>query len=449
MILKEKSAKLCRLIKEKSFAVCCGLAPVAILIAFLFTFKFGCNVIIDGEIIGTAKSKDFVYSLVEGINEDFAPYFEGEKAITVTPVTTPKFVFGGKFTSEEKLEETIKATCPYLKKAYSIKSDGATVAAFNSSSDRKKAYNGFLKKYVNVKESYEILDKVEFTYGLVPYGMIKDVDGGIKLLDGTRPLSETVKISSDMTLADILTAYNLTSAQFKAQNPHFEEGKSQKIKISSQVPVIRLATTEKITEKSVLRYQTRTVEDDSAYEGESSVKTTGTDGLKVVSKNVYKLNGRTLLEVTDNEKISEPVDEIMLVGTKKYSKGDATGTFERPYGGNLSSRFGERGGRNHNGIDICGNVGDDIVSSDGGEVVYADWEDGYGYVVKIDHKNGYVTFYAHCDKLYVTKGQQVAKGEVIAALGNTGRSTGPHVHFEVRDSESGKALNPLEFIETE
>ena len=96
---------------------------------------------------------------------------------------------------------------------------------------------------------------------------------------------------------------------------------------------------------------------------------------------------------------------------------------------------------------FIGKVGDDIIASDGGEVIYADWEEGYGYVVKIDHKNGYITFYAHCNELYVTKGQKVSKGDVIAALGNTGRSTGPHVHFEVRDSSSGKALNPLEFIE--
>lgn len=449
MILKEKSASLCRLIREKSFAVCCGLAPVALLIVFLFTFKFGFNVIVDGEIIGTAKSRDYVYNLIDSINEDFAPYFSGDEPITVKPVTTPKLVFKGRFTPESELEEKIKSTCPYLKNAYSIKSGGATVAAFYSAADRKKAYNGFLAKYADVRsdDSYEVLDDVEFAYGLVPYGMVKNVENGIKLLDSTKSVNTTVKTDADTHLEDILRKYNLTSEEFALQNPNYSEGKKQIIKISSEVPVIRVATTESTSEERVLRYRTRSVDDDTAYEGESTVKSEGCDGVKVTDKKIYKLNGRTLAEVAVGEKVTEPVDEILLVGTKQYTKGDATGTFERPYGGNLSSRFGERGGRNHNGVDICGKVGDDITASDGGEVIYADWEEGYGYVVKIDHKNGYITFYAHCNELYVTKGQKVSKGDVIAALGNTGRSTGPHVHFEVRDSSSGKALNPLEFIE--
>ena len=100
MISKERLAKLCQLIKRNSFAVCLGLAPIMLLIAFLFTFKFGCNVIVDGKIIGTAQSKDYVYNLIDGINEDFAPYFNGNNTITVTPVTTPKLVFRGRFSSD-------------------------------------------------------------------------------------------------------------------------------------------------------------------------------------------------------------------------------------------------------------------------------------------------------------------------------------------------------------
>ena len=87
-------------------------------------------------------SKDYVYNLVDSINEEFAPYFNGNDTITVTPVTTPKLVFRGRFSSEHELSEALKATCPYLSKAYSIKSNGATVVAFRTEKERTKDHSG-------------------------------------------------------------------------------------------------------------------------------------------------------------------------------------------------------------------------------------------------------------------------------------------------------------------
>ena len=118
MISKERLTKHCQSIRRNSFAVCCGLAPILILFALLLTFDFGCNVIVNGEIIGTAKSKDCVYELIDNINQNFAPYFKDGKAITVKPAATPKLVLKGHFTPEDELGEKLKETCPYLKKAY-------------------------------------------------------------------------------------------------------------------------------------------------------------------------------------------------------------------------------------------------------------------------------------------------------------------------------------------
>ena len=448
MISKERLAKLCQLIKRKSFAVCLGLAPIMLLIAFLFTFKFGCNVIVDGKIIGTAQSKDYVYNLIDSINEDFAPYFNGNDTITVTPVTTPKFVFKGRFTSEEKLAEALKATCPYLDKAYSIKSNGTTVVAFRSEKERNNAYDEFISEYADVskKDTYTVLDEVTFAYEAVPYGMIKSGENAIKMLNRTYTMKETVKVEKDTTLKDILVKYNMTSEKFLRLNPSYKDNTETEVKISADIPYIRVMTNIAYTEKEFIKYRTRSVNDDSMYEDETKIKTNGTNGTKSTSKSKYSVNGKMLLELVTDVKVVDAVDEVMLVGTKKYSKGKAIGVFTSPYAGNLSSRFGARDGRKHKGIDVTGNVGDPIVAANGGEVVYAEWEDGYGLVVKIDHKNGYTTFYAHCNELYVSVGDKVAKGDKIAALGNTGRSTGPHLHFEVRETESGTPLDPLSFV---
>jgi len=115
--------------------------------------------------------------------------------------------------------------------------------------------------------------------------------------------------------------------------------------------------------------------------------------------------------------------------------------------GYISSYFGTRkdpinGGTGfHSGIDYAGKLGSDILAVADGLVVFSDTINGYGRTVEIRHANGLVTRYAHCKKQLVEVGDLVTKGQVIATLGNSGRSTGPHLHFEVlRD---GVAMNPL------
>jgi len=451
MISKEKLAKLCQLIKRNSFAVCLGLAPTMLLIAFLFTFKFGCNVIVDGKIIGTAQSKDYVYNLVDSINEEFAPYFDGNDTIAVTPVTTPKLVFKGRFTSEQKLSEALKATCPYLNKAYSIKSNGTTVVAFKTEKERNNAYNEFISKYADVskEKTYSILDDVEFVYESVPYGMIKSGDSAVKMLGRSYKFNDTVKVGKNTSLEDILVKYNITEEKFSKLNPSYKTNTDAEVKISSSIPYIRVVTNRSFTEREILRYRTHAVSDDNLYHDETQIETVGENGLKSTSKTIYSVNGKVVCNLTTDVEVKDAVDEVMLVGVRQYSKGKAIGDFSSPYAGKLTSRFGRRDGRNHHGIDVVGTTGDPLYAANGGEVVYADWESGYGLVVKIDHKNGYTTFYAHCDELFVKVGDQVAKGQKIAALGNTGRSTAPHIHFEVRDTKTNTPLDPFEFVAEE
>ena len=98
----------------------------------------------------------------------------------------------------------------------------------------------------------------------------------------------------------------------------------------------------------------------------------------------------------------------------------------------------------HYGIDLSTSTGTPIKAADGGTVTMAGWNGNYGYCVKIDHGGGYVTLYAHCSKLYVSVGDKVFQGETIAAIGNTGRSTGPHCHFEIL--YHGKNVNPSNYV---
>lgn len=115
-----------------------------------------------------------------------------------------------------------------------------------------------------------------------------------------------------------------------------------------------------------------------------------------------------------------------------------------PAKGTITSAFGMRWGKMHNGIDIGAPMGNPIYAVMDGKIICAEWEDGYGKVIKIDHGVGVQTVYGHCNNIDVNVGQQVKKGEKIGEVGSTGRSTGPHVHFEVR--VEGVPQNPVKYL---
>lgn len=99
--------------------------------------------------------------------------------------------------------------------------------------------------------------------------------------------------------------------------------------------------------------------------------------------------------------------------------------------------------RFHQGMDFSAPIGTDIFATGNGTVTFAGWRQGYGETVEVDHGFGYKTRYAHCYKIVARKGQRVKRGDVIALVGNTGKSTGPHVHYEVH--YNGKPIDPRNF----
>ena len=117
-------------------------------------------------------------------------------------------------------------------------------------------------------------------------------------------------------------------------------------------------------------------------------------------------------------------------------------TYMWPTKGVFTSGYGWRWGRMHKGIDIANNTGTPIHAARKGVVTYSGWSGAYGYLVEIAHADGESTRYAHNSRLLVKKGQVVPRGMKISLMGSTGRSTGPHLHFEIRRN-GGAAVNPL------
>ena len=150
-------------------------------------------------------------------------------------------------------------------------------------------------------------------------------------------------------------------------------------------------------------------------------------------------------EILKEEVVMEAVPKIMKRGTK------IPPTYVKPInGGRLTSNFGKRAAPKkgastyHKGVDWATPTGTPVYASCGGTVAKAGWGSGYGYVVYINHEDGRQTRYGHLSKVLVSAGQKVKQGDKIALSGNTGVSTGPHLHFEILIN--GSQVNPLKYL---
>ncbi|MBR6771388.1 MAG: M23 family metallopeptidase [Lachnospiraceae bacterium] len=167
---------------------------------------------------------------------------------------------------------------------------------------------------------------------------------------------------------------------------------------------------------------------------------------RIVARIAYRNNIETGREILKEEITYQAVPKIIERGTKNPP------TYIKPIsGGRLSSGFGRRrrptrgASTYHKGIDWATPVGTAVMASSSGTVVRAGWGSGYGYVIYIDHGDGRQTRYGHLSKILVSPGQKVTQGQKIALSGNTGISSGPHIHFEILIG--GSQVNPLKYLE--
>jgi murein DD-endopeptidase MepM/ murein hydrolase activator NlpD len=197
-----------------------------------------------------------------------------------------------------------------------------------------------------------------------------------------------------------------------------------------------------------IAYDVQYYDDSTIYENSSEVKTKGLPGENLITENSVFINGVPhSAQIVSKVMSKAPVTEVVAVGTAPRPKTASWGTYIWPAEGVITSDFGPRtgfGSDNHQGIDIAGPYQEDIIASDGGEVIMADWYYGYGLLVEIRHDNGDLTFYGHCSELLVSKGDRVYQGQVIAHMGATGVANGVHCHFEIRKND--EPVNPVEYL---
>ncbi len=295
---------------------------------------------------------------------------------------------------------------------------------------------------LKVKENIE-LKSVE-TY---PMQILDEQELTTLFTKGTLTEKEYTVVAGD-TISTIGEKFGLTTKDMYKLNPQLKGefiNIGDKLNVTALTPLVTVTWEETKTVEEEIPFKTITEKDNTLPAGDRRVKVNGVSGKKQVTYKLIKENG----EVVKQEKItevviSEPTNKVVLLGTKIIpSRGDKKFIWPT-YGGYITSYFGPRWGSFHEGIDIAGVYDKTIRAADNGRVIFTGWDGGYGKKVTIDHENGYVTVYAHLSTISVSVGQVVQEGQKIGIMGNTGRSTGTHLHFEVH--LNGSLLNPLKVL---
>lgn len=247
--------------------------------------------------------------------------------------------------------------------------------------------------------------------------------------------------------------YGIEMEELEAANPDVDPAYlvvGQKIKLVAPSPLLTVVSVENIRYSEDIEYQTVYEETDRFYRGQSRVKYAGSYGEVAVEASLIRENGVVINKtVVSEDVVVEPEDEVVYVGIKDPPPRMGTGVlgYPLPYYEYVSSEFGDTLYRYfpHTGIDLVCSVGTEVYAADGGTVVASGWSGSYGYRVLIDHGGNIETLYAHCSGVIVDVGEQVYQGQVIGYSGNTGYSTGPHLHFEVR--LNGVYQNPRYYLD--
>lgn len=302
--------------------------------------------------------------------------------------------------------------------------------------------------------SCEFAEDVEIRQEYVPTSEIMNLGYIAELLYSTKTAEVTYEVKKGDTWSQIAAKNDMSSAELLALNPGYNINKLQigeVLTLSASVPYLTMTVVKQERYLDDVSYNIEYTDSADLYQGDYKVTSKGEYGkADVMAKTTYVNGEETERTILSSVTLKEPVTEYRLRGTKVRPTWMPTGSFRWPTSGRISSYFGGRkspggiGSTNHKGIDIAVPRGTPIYAADGGTVTYSGWMSGYGYLVQIDHGNGYVTRYGHNSSLTVSVGQHVYKGQQVARAGSTGNSTGNHCHFEVR--YNGVAKNPLNYL---
>lgn len=293
--------------------------------------------------------------------------------------------------------------------------------------------------------------KVEVVETYLPESLLTPLEAATNRIIMEQETPSIYEVKQGDTLSEIAITVNIPMDKIVEMNDSLDDVNStlqigQQLVITVPEPELSVTRVEQIYLAESYEADVQIIDVDTWFTDHTEVLVKPSAGFRKAVMNVTYVDNREVSrEILKEEIVQEAVAKVMKRGTK------IPPTYNWPIkGGRMTSPFGRRSApkkgasTNHKGIDLATATGTPVYASCGGTVTKAGWGSGYGYVVYIDHTDGRQTRYGHLSRVLVSVGQKVKQGDRIALSGNTGVSTGPHLHFEMRIN--GTPVDPAKYL---
>ncbi len=459
-LFKYCTKKLPSFLKQNSVIVTAMVAcwlGVALGLVFFFTnYTFGVKVLM-GEVELIVDSQEDFTQVLTRVEADFTKktgenfYFDKQPVYSLTLTKNNTFSSGEEIYNSLSEEAEIS-----MGMSYGIFVDGVLIGTYPRETDIWELLERVKARYSDpdaVNEVISIDNDMEFVRGMYPKNKSRTLDELYDMF--TLPAdNRTVTVIKGDKAATIASEYGMTLTQLMLLNPDYNFSKLKvgtKLFVSKPEVQLNIVVEKTVVYTKEISYKTVTTYDKTMFETQSVVTKKGSNGITEYTDRVTLVDGeevsrqtveKTVLKAVVNRAVTKGTKSIAPTGSFQYPIKKGSYTITSYY---MDKDYYKKFGTWHKAIDFGAKRGTPILAADSGTVIFAGWHQyGFGYLVQIEHQKGVVTYYAHCSKLAVKKGDKVYKGQTIAYVGSTGNSTGNHLHFEIR--VNGEQVNPLNYI---
>ena len=455
---RRKMKRIWRKRRKQMLAGVAGITLIAVAVSFASAYQrsyeeslLAYEVVLDGQHLGIVREAEAFNEAVEILQQEMKRLYSMEAYIPDTQEMLEIKATDEELNTSAEIVAALKAQMGIKVRATALMVEGESLVILPSRRKGEEVLDIITDPHLDPLVTYletGFAEDVELVEVAADLTEIWDMEEALQFLKTGTNEVKIHEVQPGESTWIIAERNGMTVEEIEAANPGLNSSRlsiGQELNLIVPKPYLTVRTKEYAELAEPIPFETEEVPTDNLYKGDRRITTQGEDGFHEVKAYIVRDNGKeSNREILHENRIDEPVTRVVAVGTKTRPATMATGIFIMPTRGRLTSPFGWRNGARHTGIDLAASTGTVVRASDAGRVSFAGTRGAYGRLVIIDHENGKQTYYAHLNTISVKAGTRVHQDQQVGTVGSTGRSTGPHLHFEVR--VNGTPVNPYNYL---